>query len=70
MYWNYLFFHQGLGGVTSLVNAVTEFNDAFNDVIESSFSLTALKENVGTFGSFDPCALTYNIVRLNSEKPE
>ncbi|CAC5425307.1 unnamed protein product [Mytilus coruscus] len=34
------------GGVTSLVNAVTEFNDAFNNVIDSKFSLVAVKENV------------------------
>ncbi|CAG2236942.1 ADGRB1 [Mytilus edulis] len=37
---------EGSGGVTPLVNAVTEFNDAFNDVIESNFSLVAVKENV------------------------
>ncbi|VDI60331.1 Hypothetical predicted protein, partial [Mytilus galloprovincialis] len=34
------------GGVTSLVNAVTDFNDAFNNVIDSNFSLIAVKENV------------------------
>ncbi|CAC5362286.1 ADGRB1 [Mytilus coruscus] len=37
---------EGSGGVTSLVNAVTGFNDAFNDVIDSNFSLVAVKENV------------------------
>ncbi|CAC5408849.1 unnamed protein product [Mytilus coruscus] len=37
---------RGSGGVTPLANAVTEFNDAFNDVIDSNFSLVAVKENV------------------------
>lgn len=47
-------FQQGSGGAAPLVNAVTEFNDAFNDVIDSNFSLVAEKENVGTF--FKLCA--------------
>ncbi|VDI60797.1 latrophilin 3 [Mytilus galloprovincialis] len=36
----------GSGGAAPLVNAVSEFNDAFNDVIDSNFSLVAVKENV------------------------
>lgn len=41
-------FHQGLGGVTSLVNAVTEYSNAFNDVIDTELSLVVAKENIGT----------------------
>ncbi|VDH98413.1 Hypothetical predicted protein [Mytilus galloprovincialis] len=44
---------EGLGGVTSLVNAVTEytnaFNDVVNDVIDDELPLVVVKENVGTF---------------------
>ncbi|XP_071124121.1 adhesion G protein-coupled receptor B3-like [Mytilus edulis] len=38
--------NEGSGGVTSLVNAVTEYNDAFNDVIDGKFSIIVEKENV------------------------
>ncbi|CAG2246566.1 ADGRL2 [Mytilus edulis] len=42
--------NEGLGGVTSLVNAVTEytnaFNDVINDVIDDELPLVVVKENV------------------------
>ncbi|CAC5400899.1 unnamed protein product [Mytilus coruscus] len=37
---------KGSGGVTLLVNAVTEYNNAFNDVVDGKFSLIVEKENV------------------------
>lgn len=42
-------FYQGLGGVTSLVNAVTEYTNAFNEIIDDELSLVVAKKNVGTF---------------------
>ncbi|VDI06533.1 brain-specific angiogenesis inhibitor 3 [Mytilus galloprovincialis] len=38
--------NEGLGGVTSLVNAVTEYSNAYNDVIDGESSLVVAKENV------------------------
>ncbi|XP_052078408.1 adhesion G protein-coupled receptor B3-like isoform X2 [Mytilus californianus] len=38
--------NEGLGGVTSLVNAVTEYNNAFNNVVDGKFSIIVEKENV------------------------
>lgn len=58
MFYLYLFY-QGSGGVTSLVNAVTEYNDAFNDVIDGKFSIIVEKENVGMyFTMFAPDVLS------------
>ncbi|VDI04201.1 brain-specific angiogenesis inhibitor 3 [Mytilus galloprovincialis] len=37
---------QGTGGVTSLVSAVTEFTNAFTDVLDDEFSLVVAKENI------------------------
>ncbi|XP_071126879.1 adhesion G protein-coupled receptor L4-like isoform X2 [Mytilus edulis] len=36
----------GLTGVTSLVNAVTDYNNAFNQVIDSEFSVVVVKDNI------------------------
>ncbi|CAG2198997.1 unnamed protein product [Mytilus edulis] len=57
--------NEGSGGVTSLVNAVTEYNDAFNDVIDGKFSIIVEKENVGLTGYSS--AFYRNISRLFPE---
>ncbi|CAC5362288.1 unnamed protein product [Mytilus coruscus] len=38
--------NEGLGGVTSLVNAVTEYSNAFKDVINDELSLVVARKNV------------------------
>ncbi|VDI21105.1 Hypothetical predicted protein, partial [Mytilus galloprovincialis] len=38
--------NEGSAGVTSLVSAVTEYNDAFDEVIDGEFSFVVAKENV------------------------
>ncbi|OPL33749.1 hypothetical protein AM593_09007, partial [Mytilus galloprovincialis] len=38
--------NEGLGGVTSLVNAVTEYSNTYNDVIGDELSLVVAKENI------------------------
>ncbi|XP_076100755.1 uncharacterized protein LOC143069835 [Mytilus galloprovincialis] len=38
--------NEGLGGVTSLVNAVTEYTNAFNEIIDDELSLVVAKKNV------------------------
>lgn len=55
-----IFFYQGSGGVTSLVNAVTEYNDAFNDVIDGKFSIIVEKENVGMYFTMGVIAFLFN----------
>lgn len=57
-------FPQGSGGAAPLVNAVTEFNDAFNDVIDSNFSLVAEKENVGTFFKLFSSMCCYSVISI------
>ncbi|CAG2256987.1 unnamed protein product [Mytilus edulis] len=37
---------QGLGGITSLVHAVSEYTKAFNDVLDGEFSLVVARQNV------------------------
>ncbi|CAG2198998.1 unnamed protein product [Mytilus edulis] len=37
---------EGLTGVTSLVNAVTDYNNAFNQVIDGEFSVVVVKDNI------------------------
>ncbi|XP_076114958.1 adhesion G protein-coupled receptor B1-like isoform X1 [Mytilus galloprovincialis] len=38
--------NEGTGGVTSLVSAVTEFTNAFTDVLDDELSLVVAKENI------------------------
>ncbi|VDI01660.1 latrophilin 2, partial [Mytilus galloprovincialis] len=38
--------NEGLGGVTSLVNAVTEYTNTFNEIIDDELSLVVAKKNV------------------------
>lgn len=42
------FFHQGSNGVTSLVNAVTEYTNQVNQIINTEATLIVAKDNVGT----------------------
>ncbi|XP_063416336.1 adhesion G protein-coupled receptor L3-like [Mytilus trossulus] len=37
---------EGLTGVTSLVNAVTDYNNAFNQVIDGEYSVVVVKDNI------------------------
>lgn len=53
------FFHQGSNGVTSLVNAITEYSNELSQVINTEATVIVAKENVGTFIKY-VCFLSFN----------